>query len=492
MRRPVFVELAPVRLRQRWLFALRVACWGLVASSLAALALALGRSFGATISLAAIWGTLLAGPVLGALLGAAWRHTFRSAALAIDAHYHLKDRVLTALAFVTKPGGTPWAELQVADALTHLQNVDSRRVVPLRAPRVWPVALGGVLLVVAATLWPIGGPQVEAGPAEPLAVVVGEAEKIAEDLKAFEEIAKQERNDELDKLIEELREKVEEMKQPGVDVREALAKLSEMQEAMQTLAAQYNVAAVDAQLQSLGNALQNAQSLESAGQALAESKYDKAADELEKLDEFQLEKKEAKVLEEKLKKLAEEMADSGFGALAEAASQIAEGTKNGGKMRSGTRSLAKEARGQAQKKKISDLLARANDKLSESKCNCQSNNLAKFKKLVKSNGPSSTFGMSTSGNGPGDPTNPDATLQFEQITGQEGDGDSEVETTHSLEGKQQAARGYSDAYQKYRKLSESVLDSEPIPLGHRQTIRRYFEMIRPNQTDEAAAPSAEK
>ena len=39
-------------------------------------------------------------------------------------------------------------------------------------------------------------------------------------------------------------------------------------------------------------------------------------------------------------------------------------------------------------------------------------------------------------------------------------------------------------YQKYRKMTEAALNSEPIPLGHRQTIRRYFELIRP-QGDEA-------
>ena len=33
---------------------------------------------------------------------------------------------------------------------------------------------------------------------------------------------------------------------------------------------------------------------------------------------------------------------------------------------------------------------------------------------------------------------------------------------------------------KYEALSESALESESIPLGHRQTIRRYFEMIRPS------------
>src|SRR5690242_7877211 len=52
-----------------------------------------------------------------------------------------------------------------------------------------------------------------------------------------------------------------------------------------------------------------------------------------------------------------------------------------------------------------------------------------------------------------------------------------------------AARGRSRVSRKakeYEQLSESALDSEPIPLGHRQTIRRYFEMIRPQdgETDE--------
>ena len=32
-------------------------------------------------------------------------------------------------------------------------------------------------------------------------------------------------------------------------------------------------------------------------------------------------------------------------------------------------------------------------------------------------------------------------------------------------------------------MSEAVLESEPIPLGQRQVIRRYFELIRPSQED---------
>jgi hypothetical protein len=32
-------------------------------------------------------------------------------------------------------------------------------------------------------------------------------------------------------------------------------------------------------------------------------------------------------------------------------------------------------------------------------------------------------------------------------------------------------------------MSDTVLDSKPIPLGHGQTIRRYFELIRPQISD---------
>ena len=62
-----------------------------------------------------------------------------------------------------------------------------------------------------------------------------------------------------------------------------------------------------------------------------------------------------------------------------------------------------------------------------------------------------------------------------------------METTHSPEGKQKAARAYKESYDKYKKMSEEVLDSEPIPLGHRQTIRKYFELIRPSGGDSAAS-----
>ena len=40
-----------------------------------------------------------------------------------------------------------------------------------------------------------------------------------------------------------------------------------------------------------------------------------------------------------------------------------------------------------------------------------------------------------------------------------------------------------------------MLEGEPIPLGHRQMVKKYFELIRPSNADDAAkkdAPPTEK
>src|SRR5207244_2894119 len=74
---------------------------------------------------------------------------------------------------------------------------------------------------------------VNADPPSPLAHIVAEAEKIQERLQDLEEIAKEENNAELKELVQKLKDKAEEMKQPEVDEKEALAKLSEMHAAIQ-------------------------------------------------------------------------------------------------------------------------------------------------------------------------------------------------------------------------------------------------------------------
>lgn len=493
MERAIYGRLAQVRRRQRRLFIERLASAGLLLGAIVGLVFGAGR-------LLADWpvtpgqaiAIFLCGPLAGALLGLVWPLHWHAAAVAVDRHYRLKDRVVTALAFLNKNEKTALDELQVRDTAEHLSKVDPQVVVPWKTPRLLPLALACLAAAVGLIVWPAGPGSVQAGVSEPLPEIVATAADIEEDLNAFEELAKQEQNHELEKLVEMLREKVDEMKEPGVDLREALAKLSEMQSAIQAQQAQYNVELVDAQLESLGSGMSLSTALAEAGKSLVEAKFDKAAEELEQLDEPPLERKEAKAVEEQMKKSAQQMGEVGLGDLADATSEMADGVKGGkGKFQRGSRRLAKEVKNHQRRRKINDLLASELKRLTESKCNCQNACLARGKNPKKSTSPSENFGLSTSGNTRGDQTNLLSKKNLEQVSGPTADeGPSEVETTHSPEGRQQASRGYRESYQKYRRMSESVLDSEPIPLGHRQTIRRYFELIRPQDDDPAAATPA--
>src|SRR5207253_7633541 len=98
---------------------------------------------------------------------------------------------------------------------------------------------------------------------------------------------------------------------------------------VQALANQLNIAAMDGQLSSLGTALAASSPFEGAGKALQDGKLEKAAKELEKMDEVKLTPKEAKALEEKLKQLAKQMGDAGQGSLGDAVAELADSLKGG-------------------------------------------------------------------------------------------------------------------------------------------------------------------
>ena len=92
------------------------------------------------------------------------------------------------------------------------------------------------------------------------------------------------------------------------------------------------------------------------------------------------------------------------------------------------------------------------------------------------------WGLGASGNEPGEKTAKLAAKPQLQLKGKQGEqGDVDVETTHSPEARQEAQRDYTNKFRKYQEINDSVLDNEPIPLGHRQTIRKYFELIRPQE-----------
>src|SRR5580704_8761710 len=100
MREAIYAALKPVRSRQQRLFALRCVVVGLIVGAIAGVAVGLSRQ---AFALDVSWGVgpaaLAAGVVLGLCVGLSLRRTWHDAAAAVDAHYRLKDRAVTALAF---------------------------------------------------------------------------------------------------------------------------------------------------------------------------------------------------------------------------------------------------------------------------------------------------------------------------------------------------------------------------------------------------------
>ena len=464
-------------------------CGAAVGFSCAVARLALNWTDGGWMAAMAI----VAGPCIAGLAAVVWffpRPNWVAAAQAVDRHYGLKDRTESALDFAQRTIAADkqaFAALQLQDAMQHLDRVEPQAVAPFKTPRLLSGAIVAAAAALIFSLVPLRQDEAAAGPSAPEDQIVAEAEMISESIQELEDEFKKDSDPELEQLLKELKQKAEELKEPGVDVKEALAKISEMQAAIQSAQSQSSLEQVDQQLQEVGEAMASAKALEGAGQALAEGKYEKAMKELAELSDLEFERNESRTTVEKLKKAAKRSGNGADGAISDAAKDLADGIEedDDDKALGGAKRLGDKVGKKARKKKINDLLNSELAELSDRKCNCQQNSTAKGKKKQKSANASTNWGMSESGNIDGDPTSLNSSANREQVTGTAGEGESDFETSSSSEGRQEAQRNYKDVYQKYKKMSEAVLENEQIPLGHRQTIRRYFESIRPQQGEEA-------
>jgi hypothetical protein len=497
MRDEIRAVLAPVRRRCWAQMIVRAALLGLLAGALVSgvLTLASLRWPGPAWQPAALV-ALLAGPALGALVGACRRPGWQAVATAVDVHCGLKDRATAALDFAAQANPTVFERCEIWDALRHLTALDPRRVAPVRLPRGWPLAAAASAAALALLVWALLTAPAAAEPPEPLPDIVAEADLLEEHAREMEAAAKELASPELKKLAEQLRQKVEELKQPGVDPREALAKLSELQAALAAQQKEFDVPLVNQQLKQLGQALDGPKAFEGTAKALQKEQFDKAAKEMTQAAKAKLNDKEAQATRDSLKQAAKQMKDKGLHKLSKATSQMSEGLLDDQKkLEQGTRDLAKEIRDHDRRRRIQELMAKEQERLNDCKSRCEQQARNLFNRNSNPNSKNRQqnqqqnqqaqkkggHGENTRPQGPKDNTSPQ---DKDQLKGKAGDGPSEVETEKDGEpGPQRARRPQRDVYQKYRQMSEAALDAEPVPLGHRQAIRRYFELIRPPGAD---------
>jgi len=290
---------------------------------------------------------------------------------------------------------------------------------------------------------------------------------------------------ELDELVEKLDELLVELADESVDERDMMATLSEMEQAIAETRDALQMEATDAQMKGIAEALQPAESLKQAAKAMEKGDYQAASEQLEAIDPANVTDKQRRAVADNLKKYLAKLSPGQKGQLSDAATEIQEGLekKNDSQCKAGLCKLASLCKQQGNCKKIGDCMACQLNRLGQCKSQCRGNGSNReSENASKSDSPKNSWGKGASGapNG-GAATQLDATRREEQLEGVQGDGPSESEIIEAPEGEQDAVRQYAKRYQKFRSQAEAVLDSEPLPLGHRETVRQYFESIRPDK-----------
>lgn len=489
MNHPIRKLLVPIQRRQQISRGLQCAAVSLAVSAGVGIAWLLAHWFQPSLSVDWLLPTLAIIAFLPTAIAFLLPVRMHTAARCIDVNCKLKDRATTALQFESLANRTDIQELQLADAHSHISKVDPKQAKPIVAPKFSVLAATACAGLIACLLLPLPQSSLVASN-EPLQVVSEQAELLEETMmEELESLVKEQESPELEDLVEELKEMLEEMKAPDVDQRDALAKLSEMQFAITEAVKQLDVAQIDAQLQQLAEAMKASDAMKAAAQSMEAGKYDKAATELEKIDASTMTRKERDAVVANMKKLSQNLGNGKKGELSDAIQEMTEGLEkmDESKCKDGQCKAAGVCKKQSTKKKVGECLSCQLNRLSECKGCCQGECNKIGNSVAKSKSPSSNWGKGVSNSPTGDEkTSLESQRKQENMTGMAGDGPSEREVTSTPEAEQDASRKYTEKYVEFRKKMEEVIDSEPLPLGHRETVRRYFESIRPTNEQSSA------
>ena len=473
-------------------------CYGTFYGTLAAVPLMLLQMAGFFPSINAweiLFGFILFGLVAGAVINWLLPIEAKYSAEKADAYYRLKDRLLTALRLIAKQSQTPIERLQISDAAEYAKQIDAKVVVPYRLPRYFSRTMSVLIIAIGICIAsPFVNPSqtLEAAPL-PVQEVINSLETLKEELVDWVEEKAKENPDEkeLKELSEELDKQHAQLEETLTDPREAIAVMSDMEAAANAMMSEYNLEAMDASLKDVADALSVSESSRSVGQAMKDGDYAKAAEELKSMDVAEMSKLERNAISEQLKKAAANMQKRNQQQLSKLAEKMSDELQEGnceGACESACE-IAGVCEKQGLRKGICQALGSKLALLSLCKSDCagacqgEKNGSQSDK---KSNSPSSSWGHGTAGQpDSGEETHLDSNRELKQITGMQGQGPSEYEKIISNEGdEEQTNRSYNENYQEFRKMSESVLESEPVPLGQRRMIRQYFESIRPQENGE--------
>lgn len=460
----------------------------------------------------------LAAPGLGWLAG-----RFRPLAPAlvharIDRQFGLADEALAAreLAGLTSPA---WRAAILRQAVAHTGSADWRTVWPVRWPRRAGLATAAALLaaVLAVFLLP-RAPSVSANPAAALRAAQQTA--LAELAKTWEKTADDKKGEEWNAFRETVAELQAKLADPSLSERELLVALARVESRLAAASASLAEAGVSNHSEDLADALAGIEGMEAAAKALKDKNLSAAADALDKASKA-LSEKDAKASfkdgtgaesAKRLAQLADKAAKKGDSKLAESAKEMSKAAeaKDAKSLGQCSSSLARQSREAAANdaarsaaSSVARSLADARSALSEGRTPGQGDDPLQ----LAGTAPGSTPGRSASsqsgppGNGigsaagdhsPGAENALDAATRKESLTGTaNADGESTKRTVRASEAAPTLASKATVAdLAEFTRLSREAVEDESLPLEHRRSIHRYFQLIRPSSNDTAAASSS--
>lgn len=426
------------------------------------------------------------------LLAAAWFRPVDTAKTVrvADAKFGLPDHTLTASELPAEDAAG-WLRLQHEDTDARLRGVDWKTSWPLRWPRFSALAataavlLAG-LLALRLTIFAPAAPVVveQAG-------LVNEAAAVEELLKDWDKAAELTQDPELKDLLAELQPLREQL--PKMDEREMLLTLSKIENKLEALRDAAGKESLEASAADMAAAFESVDGMSAMAAALRQKNFEKASKlaekEAEKLSQPGAEiPKGADQAGEQMSKAAQKLEKSGRAEAASAMQQVSQGAakKDPAEMGKGMGQLgqcmSREASRQAAATRLGLQLAQIGQcKGGMGNKEGMGAGLSLMPKLSLMKSPGGKgAGSETDPNRFGDPTQAEAARTQENLTGALGEGESETETLSSdAPGGEAPRAGKTAQFAQYEKLSRQAIADESLPLAYRETIKKYFEAIRP-------------
>lgn len=418
----------------------------------------------------------------------------------VDQQLGLPDTILTAAELHETPGpAAGWAARQLEEAAGHLRGVQWRTAWPVRMP--WR-SRGALLMAVAAMAcvgWQFAVLRASERPLPPTESERDAAQAMREILNDWDKSQQEQPDPELKKLLADLQPLREKLaaKDAALNERQAFTELNRVEEKLAAIQARLDAQSIKPQSAELAAALDKVDGLAALAAAVrrndfegAEKHADQAAEQMAKPGAKTPQGEQAADAAGRFGKLAQQFGKNGNAGAQQSMSQMqsglqqskADGMSNG--LKGLKASLSTQNSRDSQKRNLSlqlKLMSLCKECLSDKESMCRCISLVPKLSQVRSKKPGHGAGSQIDPNREGAGTELAADRNREHLNGVANEqGESETTRTSTLDptAERTGTRG-AVSFQAYEKLSQQAVADENLPLAHRQTIKRYFESIRP-------------